>query len=267
MTKAFVASLKKHRSIFWALLMRELSTRYGRDNIGFLWLVIEPIIFATGVSILWSLIRPPYENGIEIIPFVITGYLPLILVRQTVGYAVGAVKNNSDLLFHRMITPLHLLMARLFTEIIGVTLASVVIIAFYNIIGVMDLPKNFADLSYIYVGWFMLALLAASIGMIMAALAEIFDFVERFVQILTYVMIPLSGALVRPLEANMSSIRSRAARASAREGRAQQASSMYHRHRIPARRMAFASTLMTLVHRNGELVYPKGSAAQERSTT
>lgn len=178
----------------WALFMRELSTRYGRSNIGFLWLVAEPIIFASGVALLWSLIRPPYENGIKIIPFVITGYLPLILVRQTVGYAVGAVKNNSDLLFHRMISPLHLLLARIFIEIAGVTLAAIIIIILYNIIGLMDPPRSFPDLSYVYCGWFMLALLAGSMAMIMAALAEIFDFVERFIQIITYVTIPLSGA-------------------------------------------------------------------------
>jgi len=186
----------KHRRIMWALMMRELSTRFGRDNIGFLWLVGEPIIFASGVSILWSMIRPPYENGIKIIPFVVTGYLPLILVRQIVGYTVGGVKNNSALLFHRMITPLHLLLARIVIEFIGLTLTAVLIIGFYVVIGVMELPKNFSDLPYLYGGWFMLAWLSAGLSLIMAALAEIFDFVERFVQIITYIMIPLSGSFV-----------------------------------------------------------------------
>ena len=174
--------------------MRELSTRYGRENIGFLWVIGEPIIFATAVSILWAMIRPPYENGIRIVPFVVTGYLPLILFRQIVNYTVGGVKNNHALLFHKMITPLHLLLSRIIVEFIGVTLAGVMILTVYNMIGIELLPKNFSDLGYVYGGWFLLAWLAGAVALIMASLAEFFDFVERFVQIVTYVMIPLSGA-------------------------------------------------------------------------
>jgi capsular polysaccharide transport system permease protein len=195
------ADLDKHRRIIFALLMRELSTRYGRENIGFLWVIGEPIIFASGVSILWAMIRPPYENGIKIVPFIITGYLPLILVRQVVSYTVGGVKNNHELLFHRMITPLHLLLARIMIEFTGVSLASVVIIMIYNLIGIEVLPKTFADFGYVYAGWFLLAWLSGGLALIMAALAEIFDFVERFVQITTYLLIPLSGAFF--MAANM----------------------------------------------------------------
>src|ERR1022692_2232285 len=89
--------------IIWALLLRELTTRYGRDNIGFLWVIVEPMIFATGVAILWSIIKPPYEHGLKIIPFIITGYMPLILIRQTISFSVTAIRVNSELLYHRMI--------------------------------------------------------------------------------------------------------------------------------------------------------------------
>jgi len=38
-----------------ALFLRELITRFGRDNLGVLWLVGEPMIFTLGVATLWSL--------------------------------------------------------------------------------------------------------------------------------------------------------------------------------------------------------------------
>jgi ABC-type polysaccharide/polyol phosphate export permease len=34
--------------VLGALLIRELLTRYGRHNIGFLWLFVEPMIFTLG---------------------------------------------------------------------------------------------------------------------------------------------------------------------------------------------------------------------------
>jgi capsular polysaccharide transport system permease protein len=177
-----------------ALLMRELSTRYGRDNVGFLWLILEPMVFASGVSMLWPLLRPPFENGIKLVPFIITGYLPLILVRQIIGYSVNGVRSNRSLLYHRHITPLHLLCTRILLEFIGVTLAGVTIISIYNILGLMSVPTDFLGLGYIYGGWFLTAWFAAATALVMASLAEIFEFVERFVQIVTYLMIPLSGA-------------------------------------------------------------------------
>jgi capsular polysaccharide transport system permease protein len=192
----FGNALLQHFRIMHALLLRELSTRFGRDNIGFLWIMGEPIIFAAGVSVLWSQIRPPYENGIPMIPFVVTGYMPLILLRQVVGHSVNAVKGNTTLLFHRMITPLHIILSRALIEFIGITMSFVVIVFVYHALGVMMFPSHFTGLALVYGGWFLLAWVSLAIGLIMSALAEIFEVVERVVQIVTYVSIPISGSFL-----------------------------------------------------------------------
>ncbi len=183
----------RHRRIIGALIMRELSTRYGRDNIGFLWIIAEPMIFATGVSLMWSQIHPPYENGIPLLPFIITGYMPLILIRQVVGYSVGAVKNNNSLLFHKLITPLHLILTRVLFEFIGVSLAFVAIISIYIFLGIMHLPATFSDFGLIIQGWLLLAWVAMGLAFFMAGVAEIFEVAEKFISIITYVAIPVSG--------------------------------------------------------------------------
>jgi capsular polysaccharide transport system permease protein len=185
--------LDKQRRILWALLMRELSTRYGRDNLGFLWIVGEPMIFAGCVSVMWSQIRTPFENGIPIVPFIITGYLPLILVRQTVNFSVTAVKVNASLLYHRQLTPLHLFVARFTIEFIGVSAALVIIVAIANVLGLMGLPKNFG---LALEGWCLLSWISFGMALIMGALAEIFEAIERVVQIVTYIYIPFSGAFL-----------------------------------------------------------------------
>ena len=192
--KRFLVEIRKHLVIIQALLLRELATRYGRDNIGFLWIIVEPMIFASGVSVLWSMLRPPYENGVKLIPFLVTGYMPLILMRQIVGYAVGGVRANRSLLFHRQLTPLHILASRILIEVVGVTLAAITIITIYNFLGLMGPPADFLGLQYVYGGWFLLAWLSGGLALVMASLSEIFEFVERFVQIITYLAIPLSGA-------------------------------------------------------------------------
>ncbi len=194
--RIFGDAVSRHFRIMHALLLRELSTRFGRDNIGFLWIMGEPIIFAAGVSVLWSQIRPPYENGIPLIPFIITGYMPLILLRQIVGYSVNAVRTSSTLLYHRMISPLHIILSRSIIELIGISLSFVVIVLVYHALGFMMFPTHFTGFALIYGGWFLLAWVSLAIGLVMSALAEIFEVIERVVAIVTYVAIPISGAFI-----------------------------------------------------------------------
>jgi capsular polysaccharide transport system permease protein len=186
-----VQAWRAHGRILWALLMRELATRYGRNDLGFLWVLAEPMLFALAVAALWSAIRPPFEYGVKVAAFTITGYMPLILIRQTTSFVVNSVKVNHALLYHRQITPLHLFISRFLMEFLGITLAYVIVVLILNIMGFMAPPKDPLILIF---GWVLLAWLVFGLALIMGALAEIFDFVERFVQVLTYVLIPLSGA-------------------------------------------------------------------------
>jgi capsular polysaccharide transport system permease protein len=51
-------SLLRSLAIQWriiqALMMRELITRFGRENVGILWLFGEPMIFTLAVTTLWT---------------------------------------------------------------------------------------------------------------------------------------------------------------------------------------------------------------------
>src|SRR4051812_21380251 len=143
-------SLRDHARIIWALLLRELATRYGRDNLGFLWIVAEPLVFTGAVVVLWRTIKPAYEHGLPIVPFVVTGYLPIILVRHMINHALTCVSANTSLLYHRRITVLHLFIARMSLEFIGVSLAFGVVVGFLMLFGFMDPPKN---IYLVYCGW------------------------------------------------------------------------------------------------------------------
>ena len=52
--------------------MREIITRFGRHNIGFLWLFLEPILFTVGVVILWTQTRNLHGFRVDVAPFIVT---------------------------------------------------------------------------------------------------------------------------------------------------------------------------------------------------
>ncbi len=89
------------KRVIGALLMREILTRYGRHNIGFMWMFGEPMLFTLGVTILWNLMPHHMADGISITAFVLTGYSTVLLWRNMPSRCVGALGPNHSLMFHR----------------------------------------------------------------------------------------------------------------------------------------------------------------------
>lgn len=179
--------------VIWALIIREMHTRYGRENIGYLWIIAEPMLFTAGVTIAWSLVRPAREHGIPITAFTVTGYVPLTMWRHCAGRAVKAFEANGSLLFHRQVTPFDILAARMFLEIIGNIMAGILVAVCAIALGVMDPPK---DIGLVMLGLTYQALFCFAFSMIVASFSERSDFVEKVISVLMYLAIPMSGAFM-----------------------------------------------------------------------
>jgi capsular polysaccharide transport system permease protein len=183
--------VSRHFRIIGALLMREMTTRFGREGLGFLWVVGEPLLFCLGVLVMWSLIKPEYEHGIRLGPLVMTGYMGLLMYRHMISFSLGAVQGNIGLLHHRQIGIMHIFFARNLMEFAGGTAAFVVVYLVLIALGQVSLP---ADWLLLYAGWLMVGWTGLGIGLIFAGLAIRFDVMERLVPVLSYAMVPLSGA-------------------------------------------------------------------------
>lgn len=174
-----------------ALMLRELTTRFGRENIGFLWIMVEPLLFALLVGLLWRAMKGPLEYGVDIIAFVVTGYIPLVLFRSTVTRAVSSFTANGSLMYHRQIKVLDLILVRFMIELVGHMMAYVTIAAGLGALGLFPWPY---DVGMIIIGWFYYALFTFAIALVVAPLSEMSEVLEKIVPVTTYMMIPFSGA-------------------------------------------------------------------------
>lgn len=181
----------RHARVVGALMMREMVTRYGREGIGFLWVVGEPLLFCIGVIIMWSLLKPAYEHGVRVGAFVMTGYMCLLLLRHFIQSSLGAIEANIGLLHHRQIRIFHVYLARGLVEFMGTTVAFVIVFFILLIIGQVDIPRVPLLL---YWGWVSLAVLSFGLALFLSVLAVRFSVIERITQLFTYMLIPLSGA-------------------------------------------------------------------------
>lgn len=175
--------------VLGALLMREMVIRYGRENIGFLWLVVEPLILTSGVMVLWSYMRSG-EHGVTLAAFILTGYMPLTLWRHISSQTVSCLRQNLPLLYHRQVRPLDILLARAVLEFAGTTLALVAVYAVLRLSGLLD---PYDSLALLLAGWLFMAWLAFAAGLVLAALSEQFDFIEKLVPPFQYLLLPISG--------------------------------------------------------------------------
>ncbi|WP_396595221.1 ABC transporter permease [Brevundimonas sp. R86498] len=181
----------RHFRIIGALLMREMTTRFGREGLGFVWMIAEPLIFCLGVLFMWTLIKPAYEHGIRLGPLVMTGYMSLLLYRHMIAFSMGAVEANIGLLHHRQIGILHIFLARNFMEFCGSTVALVIVYIVLIALGQVGLPK---DWLLLYAGWLMVGWVGFGVAVTLAGLAMRYEIMERLVPVISYAMIPLSGA-------------------------------------------------------------------------
>ena len=177
--------------VIGALILREIHTRYGRENIGFLWVFFEPVMFCVAVTLMWSAIRPAHEHGLPMVAFIITGYLPLTMWRHCVFRSIRAFEANGSLLFHRQVTPLDLIAARLVLELYGTAIAFILVAGGAMVMGFMEPPY---DLGLFYLGNFYNILFSIGTGLILASLSERSEVVERCVSVFTYMSLPFSGA-------------------------------------------------------------------------
>jgi len=179
-----------HRRVIGALLVRELLTRYGRNNIGFLWLFVEPAVFVLIITVVWSATRTVHGSNLPIVAFAVTGYTSLLLWRNTAARCIGAVKSNTALLFHRQVTIMDIFTARILLELIAITTVLVGLTLAICAFGWLELPE---DVLQVVAGWLLLAWFAAGLGLTIGGLSEKAEVVGRFWHPFSYILMTLSG--------------------------------------------------------------------------
>lgn len=187
----FRRSLVIQGRVIWALLMREILTRYGRHNIGFLWLFVEPMMFTLGVTALWTATKSVHGSNLPIVAFAITGYSAVLLWRNMPARCIDAVEPNRSLLFHRNVRVIDIFFSRILLEAAGATSSLIVLGVIFGGLGLLAPPE---DLLQVIGGWIMLAWFGAALALFLGAASEKSELVHKLWHPVSYLMFPLSGA-------------------------------------------------------------------------
>jgi capsular polysaccharide transport system permease protein len=180
--------------VLGALIIRELHTRFGRENIGYLWFIVEPLLLAVGITLIQSSAHVALPEGLDPVAFHTIGYISFMMFRSNVTRASVTVLSNRVLMYHKQVTMFDLLLARSILELAATSAALIILLSFGAWLGFGHAPER--PLLMI-VGMLTMAWFTTGLAMIICAAGEFSSTVERLIHPITYLSLPVSGMLFR----------------------------------------------------------------------
>jgi capsular polysaccharide transport system permease protein len=174
-----------------ALVLRELHTRFGRENIGYLWIFLEPVLLASAVAGIHFGSKAHYGSNIPTVPFALGGYCLFMMFRSVILRGETTLQSNQPLLYHRMVSIFDMLFARAVLEGAATIASFCLLLLGAFALGLADEPARplllLASIGLML--WFSFGL-----SMLLCAATHASHLVARIIHPITYILLPISGA-------------------------------------------------------------------------
>ncbi|MDJ1018024.1 MAG: ABC transporter permease [Paracoccaceae bacterium] len=111
-----------------ALMVREMSTRYGRSFGGYFWAIAEPVAMIALLSVAFSQFLRTPPLGSSFVLFYASGYIPFSFYITINNMTSAAVSKNKPLMNFPMVSPMDAVLARAALQILTMIVVSTVIL-------------------------------------------------------------------------------------------------------------------------------------------
>lgn len=104
------------RSVIFALVLREMRTRFGKRRMGAFWVLFEPMGHIMVMLLIFAYIRNRSMTGIDFPVFLLTGIVPFFVFKSIALRLMEGVDANKGLFAYRQIKPADTFIARVLVE-------------------------------------------------------------------------------------------------------------------------------------------------------
>lgn len=198
------SSWQIQRAVIFALLMREIKTRFGGHWTGVVWLLGTPLAQTFMLVAINTFIRGRLHSGIyDYAIFLIVAVIPFRLSTGLWSQLMNAAKANQGLFNYRQVRPLDTLAARAILDLVIDLLVLVASMLVLARLGFWPLIPAHPGL-YLVV-WALFFLMGLGMGMLLAALIGPMPRLGFFMQFITMPLFILSGIIfsIRQLPSSM----------------------------------------------------------------
>jgi capsular polysaccharide transport system permease protein len=176
--------------VLFALIVREMGTRFGRSWGGYLWAIAEPLggIVLLTVAFSFALHRPPLGDNFAL--FYATGVIPFFLFGNVSRSVAVAISSNQGLLRYPVVRPLDAVLAKFVTDFL--TMFIVGLLLYAGLILYYALPVHL-DLAAAFNGFLLMGLLGLGIGTLNCVLFGFWPTWKNVWNVLTKPLFLMSG--------------------------------------------------------------------------
>lgn len=128
------AALASQRRVLHALILREVKTRFGKMKLGYLWAIIEPLLFIGFFAFIWYFLGSN-PGGMELLPFLITGFGSFLFFRGLFQFTMTGLRINKVLLTYPQVTPFGIVIARAILEFATMSVVFVLLLCIAAALG------------------------------------------------------------------------------------------------------------------------------------
>lgn len=180
------------RDVIYALLLRELSSRFGKSRGGFLWVLVEPIAHLLIPMLIFGFIRQRLLPGVEYPVFLVYGLMPFLIFKSICLQIVDGVNAAQGLLSYRQVLLMDVFVARATAHCVIQAAVFAIVLTGLAVFDYDVLPPRPAEL----VGMLALsAVLAFGLGLLFAAITSLVPDARPVIRVMFMPLYLASGIL------------------------------------------------------------------------
>jgi capsular polysaccharide transport system permease protein len=183
-------SLQIMKDTVFALMMRELKTRFGAKKLGYFWAIAEPAAQAFILAIMFSLIGRSSLSGVPVALFMISGLMPFKFFSKLMPQLAGSVQANKALFTYRQVSILDPLITRLIIEVVTYVVVFCIILAVMAWMGFNVEMQDF--LAFLMINILLISL-GLGMGILLCVVGAYWEDTSKVVGMIMMPMFMISG--------------------------------------------------------------------------
>src|SRR5690606_3614311 len=180
------------RDVIYALLLRELASRFGKSRGGFMWVLFEPIAHLLVPMFIFGFIRQRLMPGIEFPVFLVYGFLPFLLFKAICLQIVDGVNAAQGLLSYRQVLLMDVFVAKAMAHCMIQAIVFCIVLTGLALLGYHVLPPRPVEFAGILA---ITTLLAFGLGVVFAAIASLIPDARPIIHVMFMPLYFMSGIL------------------------------------------------------------------------
>jgi len=180
------------RDVIYALLLRELSSRFGKSRGGFAWVLVEPVAHLVVPVLIFSFIRHRIVPGVEYPVFLVYGFLPFLLFKAICLQIVNGTNASQGLLSYRQVLLMDVFVAKALAHAVIQAIVFVIVLSGLGMFGFDVLPARPLELAAVLA---LTVFLAFGLGLVLAAVSSLVPDARRIIAIMFMPLYFVSGVI------------------------------------------------------------------------